>query len=79
MKKRHWDRLGNGGLNPIKKWWWDLELDADGGYHPTSHAVNERGLLPGGWTDGKYDVSRALESDERMRVRPPEARFLDVA
>jgi len=42
-------------------------------------AVNERGLLPGGWTDGKYDVSRALESDERIRVRPPEARFLDVA
>ena len=38
------DMLGNGGLNPVKKWWWDLELADDGGYHPTVHAVNERGL-----------------------------------
>ena len=42
-------------------------------------AVNERGLLPGAWTDGKYDVSRALDSDDHTPVRPQEARLLDVA
>ena len=31
---------GKGGLNAVKKWWWDLELDADGGYRPTQHPVN---------------------------------------
>ncbi len=38
------DALGHGGLNPVKKWWWDLEIEADGGYRPTKHPVNERGL-----------------------------------
>ena len=38
------DALGRGGLNPVKKWWWDLELDSDGGYRPTRHPVNARGL-----------------------------------
>ncbi len=38
------DAVGNGGLNPVKKWWWDLELEEDGGYRPTRHPVNERGL-----------------------------------
>ncbi len=38
------DAVGNGGLNPVKKWWWDLELDADGAYRPTKHEVNARGL-----------------------------------
>jgi len=41
------DALGHGGLNPVKKWWWDLELDDDGGYHPTAHATNERDLQKG--------------------------------
>ena len=38
------DAVGNGDLNPIKKWWWDLELSEDGGYHPTKHPLNARGL-----------------------------------
>ena len=38
------DAVGNGGLNPVKKWWWDLELEDDGAYRPTRHAVNARGL-----------------------------------
>ena len=38
------DMVGHGGLNPVKKWWWDLELEADGGYRPTRHPANERGL-----------------------------------
>ncbi|NNE88242.1 MAG: 2Fe-2S iron-sulfur cluster binding domain-containing protein [Silicimonas sp.] len=40
------DRLGNGSLNPVKKWWWDLELEEDGGYRPSPHQVNARDLQP---------------------------------
>jgi reductive dehalogenase len=38
------DKLGRGGLNPVKKWWWDLEIEEDGGYRPTRKPVNARGL-----------------------------------
>ncbi len=38
------DIVGNGGLNPVKKWWWDLEINEDGGYRPTKEAVNQRDL-----------------------------------
>ncbi|MEN8741038.1 MAG: 4Fe-4S double cluster binding domain-containing protein [Phaeobacter gallaeciensis] len=38
------DMAGRGGLNPVKKWWWDLELSPDGAYHPTQKLVNARGL-----------------------------------
>ncbi len=38
------DALGNGGLNPVKKWWWDLELDASGAYLAAKAPVNARSL-----------------------------------
>ena len=38
------DTLGKGGLNPVKKWWWDLEIEDDGGYQPTRTPVNARDL-----------------------------------
>ncbi len=38
------DMLGNGGINPVKTWWWDLEMVDDGPYAPSSHPVNRRGL-----------------------------------
>ncbi len=38
------DAVGNGGLNPAKKWWWDIEIESDGGYRPTAQPVNERDL-----------------------------------
>lgn len=38
------DFAGRGGLNPAKKWWWDIELSPDGAYHPTKNPVNARGL-----------------------------------
>ena len=38
------DIAGHGGLNPVKKWWWDLELSEKGNYVPTQHTVNERKL-----------------------------------
>ncbi len=38
------DAVGNGGLNPVKKWWWDLEITEGGGYRPTKTPVNARDL-----------------------------------
>ena len=38
------DIVDNGTLNPVKKWWWDLEIEEDGGYRPTKNSVNLRSL-----------------------------------
>ena len=38
------DAVDNGTLNPVKKWWWDLELCEDGDYQPTDKPVNQRAL-----------------------------------
>ncbi|MGI9492645.1 MAG: 2Fe-2S iron-sulfur cluster-binding protein, partial [Geminicoccaceae bacterium] len=38
------DAAGRGGLNPVKKWWWDLEISDDGGYRQTEKPVNARDL-----------------------------------
>lgn len=38
------DAAGRGGLNPVKKWWWDIELQDDGSYMPTDKPVNARDL-----------------------------------
>ena len=38
------DWLGNGEINPVKTWWWDLEMIDEGPYAPPAHPVNRRGL-----------------------------------
>lgn len=38
------DWLGRGGINPIKKWWWDIELDRASGQHKRAKATHARGL-----------------------------------
>ena len=38
------DRLGRGSINPVKKWWWDIELDSAGKRYVQATAVNRRGL-----------------------------------
>ena len=38
------DLVGNGALNPVKKWWWDIEMVDDGAYAPSPHPANARGL-----------------------------------
>ena len=38
------DKIGNGGLNEVKKWWWDIELDESGGYLAPKNPPNRRGL-----------------------------------
>jgi reductive dehalogenase len=55
------DAVGNGGLNPVKKWWWDIELYEDGGYKPARKPVNARGLQPG--LDLRYE-------DQTLAVYP---------
>jgi hypothetical protein len=37
------DLVGNGRINPVKKWWWDIDSDADGNLVP-ARRVNEREL-----------------------------------
>ncbi len=39
------DMVGNGRLNETKKWWWDIGLKEDGGFHPVEVPVNRRDLL----------------------------------
>ena len=55
------DRLGHGGLNEIKKWWWDLELKEDGGYKALAQPVNRRDLQTN--LDLKYE-------DQTLAVYP---------
>ena len=55
------DKVGNGRINPVKKWWWDLEIEEDGGYRPTKKPVNARGLQKD--LDVKYE-------DQTLAVYP---------
>ncbi len=38
------DWLDHGAINPVKTWWWDLEMVDDGPYAPPAHPVNRRDL-----------------------------------
>jgi len=38
------DMLGRGAINPVKKWWWDIELDRAQGRYVAAKAANMRGL-----------------------------------
>ena len=38
------DALGNGEVNEVKKWWWDLEMIDDGPFLPATAEVNKRTL-----------------------------------
>ncbi|MCL4188498.1 MAG: 2Fe-2S iron-sulfur cluster binding domain-containing protein [Rhodobacteraceae bacterium] len=38
------DRLGRGAVNPVKKWWWDIELDRASGRYVAARASHARGL-----------------------------------
>ena len=55
------DAVGNGSLNDTKKWWWDLKLGEDGGYHPSDAPVNRRDINPD--LDLKYE-------DQTLAVYP---------
>ena len=38
------DKLGNGSINPMKKWWWDLEMVDEGPYTLSENGANTREL-----------------------------------
>jgi len=38
------DALGRGDINPVKAWWWDVELDQKQGRYVRAAATNRRGL-----------------------------------
>ena len=38
------DYVGRGEINPIKKWWWDIELNRETGQYVLAKATHERGL-----------------------------------
>ena len=40
------DKLGNGRINPVKNWWWDLGMKNESAYQPLSEEVNKRELQP---------------------------------
>jgi ferredoxin len=42
----HDDRTGGGQRNPVKRWWWDLEM-VDGVAQAPAAGANERDLEPG--------------------------------
>jgi len=37
------DKVGNGSINPVKKWWWDIDADATGKHIP-AEKTNKREL-----------------------------------
>ena len=38
------DKLGRGKINPLKKWWWDIELDRSTGQYVQAKETHVRGL-----------------------------------
>ena len=51
------DRVGNGSINPVKKWWWDLEFN-DGRTIEPEKGTNARQLdLDGGRVADKQKVA----------------------
>ncbi|WP_300062520.1 2Fe-2S iron-sulfur cluster-binding protein [uncultured Roseobacter sp.] len=55
------DLVGNGRINPQKRWWWDLKVNAEGGFEPTDVPANERALQ----TDLKLEYA-----DQTLAVYP---------
>ncbi len=41
------DLVGNGNMNPQKRWWWDLKITETGGFAPPPTPANARSLQPG--------------------------------
>ena len=38
------DALNRGSINPVKAWWWDIELDRASGRYVRAAQTNRRGL-----------------------------------
>ncbi|MCP4318290.1 MAG: 4Fe-4S dicluster domain-containing protein [Hyphomicrobiales bacterium] len=55
------DRLGRGEINPVKTWWWDIELDQQTGRYVQAKETHRRGLSKN--LDLKYE-------DQTLAVYP---------
>ncbi|MFN3954041.1 MAG: 4Fe-4S dicluster domain-containing protein [Pararhodobacter sp.] len=70
------DKLGRGSINPVKKWWWDIELATDGRRYVQAGATNERDLNTG--IDLKYeDQTLAVYPADVMPLPYPVTQPLD--
>jgi len=59
------DRLERGSINPVKKWWWDIELDRKSGRYVRAAQTHARGLQRG--LDLKYaDQTLAVYPADKM-------------
>ncbi len=58
------DALGRGAIVPVKKWWWDVELDPARGRYVRARATNARGL--------RRDLVLRAE-DQTLAVYPADA------
>ena len=59
------DRLDRGSINPVKAWWWDIELDRDSGRYVRAAQTHRRGLQKD--LDLKYeDQTLAVYPADRM-------------
>jgi len=64
------DKVGKGRLNPVKKWWWDIERDATGRFDAPVQPINARDLQPN--LDLKFLwPAKVLRSLQQMRPRMP--------
>ena len=62
------DRLGRGGINPVKTWWWDIELDRKTGGYVQARQTHRRGLQ----VDLKLDpAGQSLAVYPADRMPPP--------
>ena len=63
------DRVGNGSINPVKKWWWDLEFINDRSVEP-SKGTNRRELDVNG---GKFASKQKIAMYFADQNPPPDA------
>lgn len=76
------DKLGRGMINPVKTWWWDIELDPSGQRYVAAVATNRRGLnteidlkpedqtlavYPADMMPKPYPVTQPLDREEGIR------------
>lgn len=70
------DKFQRGTINPVKKWWWDIELDRPTGRYIKAKSTNERGLQTD--LDLKYeDQTLAVYPADVMPLPYPVVHILD--
>ena len=71
------DRLGRGGINPVKKWWWDIELDRATGSYVRAKADSRARAQPE--LDLKYEDQTLAVYPADVMPRPFRCRSRSIA